>query len=307
MFFSINFCVRRPVLLSGVFLFFVYAHPVFAQNSAPVDLSVAPYQSSADAPPVENQPLAGVPVVTQAVEAPLDDTARLQNDLRDVVGQLERQQFEFNQLKTSLEKQLADLQLRLTALETKGASAAVPSSDTPALAATTPPAPETPMPSSGDVSPSTSPTVQTMGAIQPKPAPGVLAGVPNDPAAAYEESFTALKAADYAAAEQGFKAFLAAYPKHSLATNAKYWLGETYFARKDYAQSSRIFAEGYKNAPKGPKAADNLLKLGLSLAGQSKTKEACVALTQVGKDFPKGSSATLSRAEAEIKRLNCAP
>ncbi len=53
------------------------------------------------------------------------------------------------------------------------------------------------------------------------------------------------------------------------------------------------------------KAPDNLLKLAMALAGQGKTKDACVALGQLKKEYPAGAAPVLTRGDQEIERLNC--
>ena len=126
-----------------------------------------------------------------------------------------------------------------------------------------------------------------------------------DSTTAYENALTLLKQKDYAGAEKAFNDFIKSNEGNSLIPNARYWLGETYFAQKKYDGAARVFAEGYQGSPKGPKAADNLLKLGLSLAAMNNTADACVALQQIAKDFPSGASSVRTRADQEIKRLKC--
>ena len=123
--------------------------------------------------------------------------------------------------------------------------------------------------------------------------------------AQYEQAFSLLKQGKYNSAQLNFETFLEKNPEHALASNAKYWLGETYYVRGDYAQAARIFAEGFQAYPRGAKAPDNLLKLGLTLESLDKKKDACIALMQVKKEFPAGASAVLSRAQKEIDRLGC--
>ncbi|MBP9868596.1 MAG: tetratricopeptide repeat protein, partial [Alphaproteobacteria bacterium] len=91
-----------------------------------------------------------------------------------------------------------------------------------------------------------------------------------------------------------------------LAANATYWLAECHYAQGQYDKAARIFAESYKKYPKGPKVADSLLKMGMSLGGLGKTKEACVTLQQLKKEFPSGQTTALRRAEQEMTRLGCA-
>jgi tol-pal system protein YbgF len=121
----------------------------------------------------------------------------------------------------------------------------------------------------------------------------------------YNNAYGLLKRADYPAAEEAFRAFVGRYPNDPLAGSAQYWLGETFFARGQYAEAATAFAEGYKRFPKGTKAADDLLKLGMSLARASQKQNACVALAQLDRDFPNPGSAIKGQAVAEKKRLGC--
>jgi tol-pal system protein YbgF len=121
----------------------------------------------------------------------------------------------------------------------------------------------------------------------------------------YNLAFGLLKQADYPAAEEALKRFIARYPNDPLAGSAQYWLGETYYARGRYAEAASAFAEGYKNYPKGAKAPDDLLKLAMSLARANQKQNACIAFSQLDRDFPNPASAIRERAMAEKKRLGC--
>lgn len=127
----------------------------------------------------------------------------------------------------------------------------------------------------------------------------------NDPAAVYEAAFALVKDGSYAQAEIGLQDFITRFPDHTLAPNARYWLGETYYVRKDYAQAVRVFAEAYQQAPKGPKGPDNLLKLGLSLAGMGNTKDACIALNQLQTEYGGTANPVIDRAIKEKAAIGC--
>ncbi len=94
-------------------------------------------------------------------------------------------------------------------------------------------------------------------------------------------------------------------PEHRLASNATYWLGETYYVRNQYDDAARVFAQSYQKYPGGSKTPDSLLKLALSLSGLGKKQEACIALAQLKTEFPGGSSAVLQRADKEMTDLGC--
>src|SRR5262249_57187186 len=80
----------------------------------------------------------------------------------------------------------------------------------------------------------------------------------------YNFALSFIKQADYPAAEDAFRAFVQQHPDHSLAGNAQYWLGETYYARHKYAEAASAFAEGYKRYLKGADAAETFFKVGMS-------------------------------------------
>ena len=106
----------------------------------------------------------------------------------------------------------------------------------------------------------------------------------------YQKGLEALKASDFAAAEENFNTVLNKYPKDKLAGNAQYWLGETYYARKD------------KNNPKG---ADSLLKLGMSMQELGKKGEACAAFLSLKEEFPKAEKGLKEKAAERAKKLDC--
>lgn len=125
-----------------------------------------------------------------------------------------------------------------------------------------------------------------------------------DPEAVYERSYESLLRRQFGDAEIGFRGFLEQHRDHSLAGNAQYWLGETYYVQGDYKQAAQAFLSGYRDFPKSRKAADSLLKLGLSLNRLGQKEQACAAYMQVGSQFPKAAEAK-KRAQSEIKRAGC--
>ncbi len=135
--------------------------------------------------------------------------------------------------------------------------------------------------------------------------PGVGALPTGSASEQYNNAFGLLKRADYPAAEEALKSFLRQHPNDPLAGNAQYWLGESYYARGKYSEAAGAFAEGYKRYPKGPKAADDLLKLGMSLGHANQKQNACVALIQLDHDFPHAGSPVKDQAAREKKRLGC--
>lgn len=121
----------------------------------------------------------------------------------------------------------------------------------------------------------------------------------------YESSYDKLHRKDYAGAERGFKTFIQQNPKSDLVSNAHYWLGETYYARQQYKDAARFFLNGYKKYPKGRKAPDNLFKLGMSLKKLGQKDQACAALSEARKRFPKADKTLRAKIQGEIRKSAC--
>ena len=122
---------------------------------------------------------------------------------------------------------------------------------------------------------------------------------------AYDEAYNIMKKGDYKKAEEAFTLFMKEYPNSSLIGNANYWLGETYYARGLFEQAVGIFADGFTKYKKNSKAADNLLKLGLTMNKLNKKQEACTAFKSLATEFPKADNRLKDRAKAEAKKLQC--
>lgn len=121
----------------------------------------------------------------------------------------------------------------------------------------------------------------------------------------YDHAFALLSQANYPAAEQALTAFLERYPDDSLAGNAQYWLGETYYVRGQFREAAVTFAEGFQKFPQSPKAPDNLLKLGKSLAALGQSADACGTFAELRKRYPDAPATIHQQATAEQQRLSC--
>ena len=122
---------------------------------------------------------------------------------------------------------------------------------------------------------------------------------------AYEAAYALLKKGEYDQAEQAFLKFMADYPTSSYLGNANYWLGESYYARGQYAEAAGLFADGFTKYKDNTKAPDNMLKLGLAMKGLGKKSEACTAFKGLANEFPKANEALKKRASDEAKVLKC--
>ena len=126
-----------------------------------------------------------------------------------------------------------------------------------------------------------------------------------EPQEIYQRAYNMLSKGNYEAAEVAFIKFIKEFSDHSLTSNAYYWLGETFYVRKNYIQAAQNFAAGYKKFPKGSKASAQLLKLGISLYALNKNKEACSTFAKLNKEFSDLSLSISSRVNTFKEKLDC--
>ena len=121
----------------------------------------------------------------------------------------------------------------------------------------------------------------------------------------YNYAFSLLRKADYEAVESAFKEFIAVHPESGLVGNAWYWLGSTHFVRERFHDAAVAFLKGYQHDPEGPKAANSLLKLGVTLARLNKIEESCATFRELADKFPDAGEALLGQAIEEAAAAGC--
>jgi tol-pal system protein YbgF len=158
----------------------------------------------------------------------------------------------------------------------------------------------------GDSAAAAAPAQQPAPAAQPAPTQQAAATLPaGTPKEQDTYAFNLLRQTNYDQAEIALKQFIAEHGDHALAGNARYWLGETFYVRADFQQAAQVFFDGFQSDPKGPKAPDMLLKLGMSLAQLNKKTEACATYDKVAADFAQSSSRIKTALERERQRAGC--
>jgi tol-pal system protein YbgF len=89
--------------------------------------------------------------------------------------------------------------------------------------------------------------------------------------------------------------FLETDPKSALVPNALYWIGESHYLEKNYAQAILSFKEVTRRFPKHHKAAAALLKIGMSYQMLGEKDNATLYLRALLKDHPKSEPAPAAR------------
>ncbi len=79
---------------------------------------------------------------------------------------------------------------------------------------------------------------------------------------AYDSAYSNYRINDYQGAIRSFDSFLRTYPKHQLAPNAQYWIGESYFQLHDYRAAIEAQRRLLGTYPDSAKVPDALLIIG---------------------------------------------
>lgn len=115
----------------------------------------------------------------------------------------------------------------------------------------------------------------------------------------YLQVFDQVKASKYDDAITGFKSLIEQWPRGRYADNAWYWLGESYYVKKDYSNALTSFETVVSQFAASPKAADAQFKIGLTQQQMDRKDAARDSFNKVIKTHPASSAAALARARLD--------
>ncbi len=223
----------------------------------------------------------------QSVTALKEGQASLLSQVGDLSKQIQVLEGRFDENKYSLDKTIKDLlaekdlqQARIAALENevkalKAPVAPPPAAEVPAPAGTAAPEEEQKKPSSA--------TDYTLAQKL------------------YDDAQIDFKAKHYEEAKQKFEKFTTDFPRHTLAPNAYFWIGETYYAEKKYEDAILAYETFLKKYPSHDKAKGAMLKQAYAFIDIGDKKTGKVILERVIEKYPQSAEAEL--AEKKIAEI----
>ena len=110
---------------------------------------------------------------------------------------------------------------------------------------------------------------------------------------------------NYPQAERAFESFAKKFPDHERAGPALYWLGESFYVRKRHREAASAYLRSFNSYGRSPKAAESLLKLGMTLAALNEWDEACSTYDKLRTTFPSAPQHILQRLSTEYERVQC--
>jgi len=198
-------------------------------------------------------------VDVQGMQGRSDDLDRGRDELRQ----------DLTFMRDELSLQIADLEQRLAQLEPASSAQAAVLPSQPPLP--TPIAPATPV-------------------VAPTPASESAVGL-------YERALKVLREdQQLAQGRELMVTFLKRYPEDPLAINAAYWIGEAYYAEKDYDKAILQFEDVIQKYGDHPKVAAALLKQGMAFDVLGDRASARLLLQRVMERFPVSGEAKKAKA-----------
>ena len=218
---------------------------------------------------------------------------RLQQEVQQLRGQIERQTYEIDTLKKQQREHYMDLDARLRGKSGGAAPAAEapPAGGRRGMEASLPPA-----------TPSGAPGAAAQAGGSRKPdlsLPSAETARSQSEQEAYRNAFDLLKQRRYDDAVRAFEDLLTVYPKGEFADNARYWLGETNYVKRDYAAALNDFQRVVSDYPLSPKVPGAMLKIGYIQDEQKDWQNARNTLQDVTRKFPDTTEARLAQSRLE--------
>lgn len=209
--------------------------------------------------------LDGLRVDQQSMQGRFSDQERTNDDLRQ----------DLSLLRDELNLQLADHEQRLVLLDSDGSMVKQPSTTAPKTPAVVQPVASTPV----VVAPKT--VLTPVGESAPKLYARALKEIREDQA--------------FATGRELMETFLTRYPQDALAVNAAYWVGETYYAEKNYEKAILEFEDIIQKYNDHPKVASAMLKQALSFEATGDKATARLLLQRVIEEFPLSGEAVIAK------------
>ncbi len=240
--------------------------------------------------PASGTAIADINVRLQALERQIAETTGRQEQIENRARLLEDQFKKFKE----------DIEFRLNAAPAAPTQTPAAPTLVPAPVAT-PPAP----PKTAAVKPTPAPATKPPAPILPPSTASVAIKPSAQSDAPYQAAYAAYQAKRYDEAIAMFEDFANKSPKHPLASNALFWQGKAYSAKKQFGLAARSHLRGYDRYRDAAKAEDNLLGLADALVAVGRQSQACEALAEFQAVFKTATPANRSKADALRKTAKC--
>jgi tol-pal system protein YbgF len=115
----------------------------------------------------------------------------------------------------------------------------------------------------------------------------------------YKDAYETFYKGDLEGARRKFEAFLKQYPNTELSDNAQFWIGETYYLKKDYERAILEYEKAIVKYPEGDKIPAALFKQALAFLELGDKTNARNLLKRVIEKYPHSDQAEMAKKKLE--------
>ncbi len=126
-------------------------------------------------------------------------------------------------------------------------------------------------------------------------APAVPAPAVPDPETLYKSAYSDYTNGNYDLAIQGFQQYLQNYGQTDLASNAQFYIGDSYYLQKKYSEAIKAYDQCMIQYPGGNKMQAAQLKKGYALLAEGQTSAGVRELRSLVRRYPDSKEAELAR------------
>lgn len=151
----------------------------------------------------------------------------------------------------------------------------------------------------GKTAGSTSKPMESERLASTKEIPPELKGVSTGMGDLYKDAYETFHKGNLEGARRKFEAFLKQYPNTELSDNAQFWIGETYFLKKDFERAILEYEKAMVKYPEGDKIPAALFKQALAFLELGDKANTRNLLKRVIAKYPHSEQAEMAKKKLE--------
>ena len=132
-----------------------------------------------------------------------------------------------------------------------------------------------------------------------KEAPTELKGGSTGMGDLYRDAYETFHKGNLEGSRSKFEAFLKLYPNTELSDNAQFWIGETFYLKKDYEKAIIEYEKAIVRYPEGDKIPSAIFKQALSFLELNDKTNARSLFKRVIEKYPRSDQAEMARKKLE--------
>ncbi len=141
--------------------------------------------------------------------------------------------------------------------------------------------------------------IESDKSVSTKETPAELKGISTGMGDLYRDAYETFYKGDLEGSRRKFEVFLKQYPNTELSDNAQFWIGETYYLKKDYERAILEYEKAIVKYPEGDKIPAAIFKQALAFLELGDKTNARNLLRRVIEKYPRSDQADVAKKRLE--------